>query len=126
MGLYIHSLAELPVEAMRSYYVYLLDYGWEESLGDAVRKNIPKMADLASKSDAVVIYGPRGLHFEDEVLSWHNVNGERGEDILPAILLRRDIRERSVNHMGSDFSSKITKTPCFWFHSGISARLRMM
>jgi hypothetical protein len=29
MGLKIHSLGELPPEASRGYFVYLLDYGWE-------------------------------------------------------------------------------------------------
>jgi hypothetical protein len=33
MGLYVHSLAEIPTGAERSYYLYLLDYGWEEPLG---------------------------------------------------------------------------------------------
>ena len=87
MGLYVHSIGELPTGAERGYYIYLLDYGWEEAFGEAVRKNLPRMADVASRSDAVVIYGPRGLHFEDEVLSWHRVNGERSEEILPALLV---------------------------------------
>ena len=87
MGLYVHSLGEVPNGAERAYYVYLLDYGWEEPLRSAVRANLPRMADLASRSDAVVIYGPRGLHFEDEVLSWHRINGQNAEDILPALLV---------------------------------------
>jgi len=87
MGLYVHSLGEIPAGARRAYYVYLLDYGWQEPLGDAVRANLPRMADLASRSDAVVIHGPRGVHFEDEVLSWHHVNGQDAKDILPAILV---------------------------------------
>jgi|SRR5580704_207095 hypothetical protein len=87
MGLYVHSLGEIPNGAERAYYVYLLDYGWEELLGSAVRANLPRMADLASRSDAVVIHGPRGMHFEDEVLSWHRVNGQDAQDILPAILV---------------------------------------
>jgi hypothetical protein len=45
------------------------------------------MADLASRSDAVVIHGPRGMHFEDEVLSWHRINGHDAADILPALLI---------------------------------------
>ena len=49
MGLYVHSIGELPAEAYRSYYVYLLDYGWDETFGDAVRKNLPRMADAASR-----------------------------------------------------------------------------
>jgi hypothetical protein len=87
MGLYVHSLGEIPNGAERAYYVYLLDYGWEEPLGSAVRANLPRMADLASRTDAVVIHGPRGGHFEDEVLSWHRVNGQDAADILPAILI---------------------------------------
>jgi hypothetical protein len=87
MGLYVHSLGEIPNGAERAYYVYLLDYGWEEPLGEAVRANLPRMADLASRTDAVVIHGPRGVHFEDEVLSWHRVNGQDAADILPAILI---------------------------------------
>ena len=87
MGLYVHSLGEIPTGAERAYYVYLLDYGWEEALGNAVRANLPRMADMASRSNAVVIHGPRGVHFEDEVLSWHRVNGKDAKDILPAILI---------------------------------------
>lgn len=87
MGLYVHSLGEVPTGAERAYYVYLLDYGWEESLGNAVRANLPRMADLASRSNAVVVHGPRGVHFEDEVLSWHHVNGQNAKSILPAILI---------------------------------------
>ncbi|MGA3011991.1 MAG: hypothetical protein ABSD72_17180 [Terracidiphilus sp.] len=86
MGLYVHSLAEIPAGAERFYYLYLLDYGWEEPLGEAVRANLPRMAELASRSDAFVIHGPRGVHFENEVLSWHQVNGKDAKDILPAIL----------------------------------------
>lgn len=87
MGLYVHSLGEIPAGTERAYYVYLLDYGWEEALGNAVRANLPRMADMASRSNAVVIHGPRGVHFEDEVLSWHRVNGKDAKDILPAILI---------------------------------------
>jgi hypothetical protein len=87
MGLYVHSLGEIPTGAARAYYVYLLDYGWEESLGNAVRANLPRMAEMASRSNAVVIHGPRGVHFEDEVLSWHRVNGQDATNILPAILI---------------------------------------
>jgi hypothetical protein len=87
MGLYVHSLGEVPAEAERSYYVYLLDYGWKEPLGEAIRANLPRMADLASRANAVVIHGPQGVHFEDEVLSWHHVNGQDAKNILPALLI---------------------------------------
>ena len=71
MGLYVHSLGEVANCAERAYYVYLLDYGWTEPLGDAVRVNLPRMADMASRSTAVVVHGPSGVRFQDEVLSWH-------------------------------------------------------
>jgi hypothetical protein len=87
MGLMIHSLGELPLEAKRSYYVYLLDYGWHEPLADAVYQNFGKMCDLASRREAVVMRGIVGPHFAGEVLSWHHVNGQPAEEILPAILV---------------------------------------
>ena len=57
MGLMIHSLGELPVEATRAYYLYLLDYGWHEPLADILHSNFKEMSDLASKHDAVVMMG---------------------------------------------------------------------
>lgn len=87
MGLMIHSLGELPITAERGYYVYILDYGWEEPLGAAVRNNFDKMAEAASRSNTVVMKGTVGVHFADEVLSWHHINGQPGKDILPAVLI---------------------------------------
>ena len=87
MGLMVHSLGELPAEAVRGYFVYLLDYGWSEPLGDALSSNFNRMAEQASRNNAVVIRGVVGEHFADEVLSWHHVNGKPAEDILPAILV---------------------------------------
>lgn len=87
MGLMIHSLGELPIEAKRGYYLYLLDYGWHENLSDILYKNFGQMADLASRHDAIVMKGTVGNHFADEVLSWHHVNGQPAEEILPAILI---------------------------------------
>ena len=87
MGLMIHSLGELPANAKRAYYVYLLDYGWDEPLGEALHKNFDRMAALASHNNAVVMQGIVGSHFQDEVLSWHNINGQPGDEVLPAILI---------------------------------------
>jgi len=55
MGLYVHSLSRLPFGSERDYYVYVLDYGWHEPLGDALRGNFPHMADLAARNDAALI-----------------------------------------------------------------------
>ena len=87
MGLYIQSLEHIPLEAKRDYFIYLLDYGWNEPLGEALMKNYEKMATIAAENKAVVIRGTHRVHFEDEVLSWHNINGENAEEILPAILI---------------------------------------
>ncbi|MBW2045610.1 MAG: hypothetical protein JRI96_12125 [Deltaproteobacteria bacterium] len=87
MGLMIHSLGELPANVERDYYVYLLDYGWNEPLGEVLTRNFEKMADKASRQNAIVFRGVVGSHFSDEVLSWHQVNGQPGEEILPAILI---------------------------------------
>jgi hypothetical protein len=87
MGLMIHSLGELPTSVERDYYIYLLDYGWEEPVADAMYRNYPRMADQASRHDAVVFRGLVGHHFADEVLSWHYVNGRDAKDLLPAILI---------------------------------------
>jgi hypothetical protein len=86
MGLYIHSLEHIPTSARRSYFIYLLDYGWHEPLGEAMNNNYEKMAAIAAVNDAVVIKGT-DEHFQNEVLSWHNVNGDNSEDMLPAILI---------------------------------------
>jgi hypothetical protein len=104
MGLMIHSLGELPTDPARGYYVYLLDYGWHEPLGEALHGNFDRMADLASRHNAVVIRGVVGAHFTDEVLSWHQINGQPGEEILPAILITtrnpHEFRENSRRDEG--------------------------
>lgn len=87
MGLYVHSIEELPESATRSYYIYVLDYGWHERLGDTLKTNLPKMISLASKNDAVIIKGIESNHFEDEVFSYHGINGISSDEILPAILV---------------------------------------
>ncbi len=96
MGLYVHSLSRLPLELERDYYLYVLDYGWEEPLGAALHANFRRMADLAAKNKAVVIAGTDSRAFADEILSvhvddpqfsWSNINGESGEEVLPALMI---------------------------------------
>jgi hypothetical protein len=109
----IHSLEILSPEAKRDYFVYILDYGWSEPLADVIRKNFQALARWASKNDSAIITGVGELgHFDNEVLSWHNINGEDAENILPAILITRtnphkfrefsDLGKKKVN---KDFSS---------------------
>lgn len=87
MGLYISSLQHIPEAAKRDYFIYLLDYGWNEPITEILEKNYEKMVQLAADHNAVVIKGTRKVHFEDEVLSWHNINGQNAEELLPAILI---------------------------------------
>ncbi len=88
MGLLVESLNDLPTSAERGYYLYLLDYGWHEPISDALRENFEKMAQRASKNNAVIIRGtPVGFHFENEVMSWHHINNEKTDELLPALLI---------------------------------------
>ncbi|MBT3029506.1 MAG: hypothetical protein KME36_00180 [Candidatus Thiodiazotropha sp. (ex Lucina pensylvanica)] len=87
MGLHVHSLDNIPYSDNRDYLIYLLEYGWHEPLAKALNDNFDKMANIAAKSRAVIIRGTELAHFENEVFSWHNINNERGEDVLPAILI---------------------------------------
>lgn len=96
MGLYVHALSRLPLGLERDYYVYVLDYGWDEPLGQALQANFRRMADLAAKNKAVVIAGTDSRAFAEEVLSvhvddpefsWNKINGEDGEEVLPALMI---------------------------------------
>jgi len=48
---------------------------------------IDKIATFAAKNKAVIIVGTEAYHFENEVFSWHKINNERGDDILPSLLI---------------------------------------
>lgn len=87
MGLHVHSLSNIPKSENRDYLIYLLEYGWHEPLAQALNNNFDKMAGIAAQSRAVVIKGTELAHFENEVFSWHQINNERGDDILPALLI---------------------------------------
>lgn len=105
MGLMIHSLGELPLEAQRGYYIYLLDYGWREPLGDVLHHNFDRMAGLASQGNAVVMKGTVGSHFDNEVLSWHHVNGQSAEELLPAIMITTR-HPSQFREIGQEWSKK--------------------
>lgn len=108
MGLMVHSLEGIPDEHHRDYFIYLLDFGWHEPLSHALKNNFGKMATLASeKKNAVVIMRTdEGVHFSDEVLSWHSINGDEveREELLPAILVTNrhplEFRRRSIGTIG--------------------------
>lgn len=88
MGLMVYSLEDIPQEANRDYYVYLLDYGWDwnNSIYNIFINNMKKLSELSSKNSAITITGV-SEHFTNEVFSWHGITGITGENILPAILI---------------------------------------
>jgi len=87
MGLYVHSLENIPKTTNRKYFIYLLDFGWYEPLSQVLNENFAEMAKRASLNNAVVIKGTELSHFENEVFSYHSINDEKGTDVLPAILI---------------------------------------
>jgi hypothetical protein len=89
MGLFVQTLENFPNDSnlKLDYFIYLLDYGWSEPLGEALMANFENMAKIASENNSVVIRSQNRVHFADEVLSWHNINGQNAEEILPAILI---------------------------------------
>lgn len=119
MGLMVHSLEGIPEGHHRDYYIYLLDYGWDEPLSEALKKNFNKMATLASeqKNAVVIMHTDSGTHFSDEVLSWHSINGEDvdKEHLLPAILVTNrhpfEFKTRSLEIDRTDNNLKLVLFP---------------
>ena len=88
MGLKINSIAEFPDNVNRSYYLYILDYyNWDEPIGNTLRNSFDKLANFATKNDAVVMQGIQESHFSSELLSWKAVNGIDPKDLLPALMI---------------------------------------
>ena len=74
MGLKIHSLAEIPDNVSRSYYLYILDYyKWDEPIGNTLRNSFDKIAEFAAKNNSIVIQGILESHFYAELMSWESI-----------------------------------------------------
>lgn len=102
MGLMVHSLEVLSKEATRDYFIYILDYGWDEPIVNVLQRNFQNLARWSSQNESAVINGVGEVgHFDNEVLSWHQINGEDASELLPAILITRTnphiFREYMVN-----------------------------
>ncbi len=62
MGLYVQSLENIPeVKIHKEYFIYLLDYGWNEPLSETLMKNYENMAKIAAENKAVVIFAIVGV-----------------------------------------------------------------
>ena len=88
MGLKISTLAAIPENVERSYYLYILDfYNWDEPISKTLRDNFDKIAQFASQNDSVVIQGIKESHFYSELLSFESINGIDPSDLLPALMI---------------------------------------
>ncbi|MGP0059821.1 MAG: hypothetical protein ACLPID_11100 [Beijerinckiaceae bacterium] len=90
MGLYISHMSTISIKVDRSLYIYLLDYGWPGGKWEQLfKQHFMHMADLATASGAVVIGSMNGVHFANEVLSWHRVGDLNVDDVLPGLLVTK-------------------------------------
>lgn len=108
MGLKVNSVSEIPDHVAVGYYLYLLNFGWHESLGETLRQNFDRIAGFTSTNNTAVIMG-FGSEFNDSVLSWHGVNVQDDDDFLPALLItnkppaffqeHRELWDRNRDHL---------------------------
>lgn len=88
MGLKISTIAALPKNVERDYYLYILDYyNWDEPISNTLRNSFDKIAKFAAENDAVVIQGIPESHFYNELFSWESINGIDPQEILPALMI---------------------------------------
>jgi hypothetical protein len=87
MGLKVTTIARLPEKTGRAFFVYFLDYGWEDDLTRAMYENFDVFAAIAAENRSLLIAGLNRIEFANEVLSWHHVNGQAAHDLLPAIMI---------------------------------------
>lgn len=95
MGLKVTTLARLPEETGRAFFVYFLDYGWDDELTRAMYANFNALASVASENRGLFIAGLNRTEFANEVLSWHRVNSDSADELLPAIMVT-DVEPRTL------------------------------
>ena len=103
MGLYVSHMTTLLPSQRRELYVYLLDYGWPDGEYEQIfKKHFQSIAKRASENRAIVIASHRGVHFANEVLSFHQVFELDAAVILPAILITKTHPSYFVEALGPD------------------------
>lgn len=126
MGLYVSKMKELPI-GDRTLYVYLLDYGWPDGEYEQLfHDNFGHLSQRASETGAVVVMSNRGVHFANEVLSWHHVCGHEASDILPAILITHTHPRYFANQMNDGSVGDIALLPLKQFCTTPDDYLRTM
>lgn len=90
MGLYISHMETVSIKTDRSLYIYLLDYGWPGGEWEQLfKRHFMHMADHATRTGAVVVSSMNGVHFGNEVLSWHRVANLDAAEVLPGLLITK-------------------------------------
>jgi len=90
MGLYVSHMRTVNIQEERSLYIYLLDYGWPNGEWESLfKRHFMHMADKATETGAVIIGSGNGVHFGDEVLSWHKVGDLDADKVLPGLLITK-------------------------------------
>jgi hypothetical protein len=90
MGLHISHLDTVTIKGERSLYLYLLDYGWRDGKWEQLlKKHFMTIADKTSKTNSVVISSSCGVHFGNEVLSYHQVGSLDADRVLPGLLITK-------------------------------------
>lgn len=102
MGLVVSSLSHVPLNADRDYFIYLLRGGWDSALDRVLETHFMGVAQEPSETRSAIMAGLPGDPFQNDVFSWHRINGENGEDALPAILLTT-VHPKYFKHEGDPF-----------------------
>lgn len=90
MGLKISTIAAIPENIDREYYLYILDYyNWDEPISKTLRESFDKIAGFAAENNSAVIQGIPESHFYSELFSWEAVNGIDPKELLPALMITK-------------------------------------
>jgi len=86
MGVRITSLAEIPYDAERGYFIYLLHGHAPTEVNEALQQSFDILAKEAGQYNYVVIMGYTG-EFGGEVMNQYSIDGLDTFETLPAILI---------------------------------------
>lgn len=81
------TLRPLPDKTGRDFSIYFLDYGWNDELTRAMYENFDTLPGVSADNRSLLIAGPNRTEFANEVLSWHHVNNDPADELLPAIMV---------------------------------------
>lgn len=90
MGLIVSHITGLESYKDRQLYVYLLDFGWPDGEYEQIfKRHWHALSGRASDNKSLIISSNKGIHFANEVLSYHRVFELDADEVLPAILITK-------------------------------------